>query len=120
MRIAIDLDGTLCTLRRPNQTYADVVPLPGAVDRVRQLRAAGHTIIITTARHMATCEGNPGRVMQRIGKITLDWLESHGIEYDEIHFGKPNAELYIDDRAVRFVAWDQLTDDRLHHEARPK
>lgn len=118
MRVAIDLDGTLCTLRQPGQSYADVEPLPGAADRLRQLRGAGHTVIILTARHMATCEGNVGRVMQRVGKITLDWLERHGFEYDEIHFGKPNAEVYIDDRAVRFHTWSDLTVERLAAEAR--
>ena len=106
MRIAIDLDGTICTLKTPGESYADVKPIPGAAARIRQLRTDGHCIIIFTARHMATCEANVGRVIRKIGKITLDWLEENGIEYDEIHFGKPNAELYIYDRAVKFSSWD--------------
>ncbi len=118
MRIVVDLDGVICSLKRPGQTYGEVEPLPGAADRIRELRAAGHTIVIVTARHMATCDGNVGRVIQRVGRITLDWLERHGIEYDEIHFGKPNGELYIEDRAIRFTGWDQLTDQVLQREAR--
>ena len=120
MRIVVDLDGVICSIKRPGQPYADVEPLPGAADRIRELRAAGHTIVIVTARHMATCEGNVGRVIQRVGKITLDWLERHGIEYDEIHFGKPNGEVYLEDRAIRFTGWDQLTDEVLKREARPR
>jgi capsule biosynthesis phosphatase len=120
VRIALDLDGVICPIRGPEQSYGDLEPLPGAVERIRALRDAGHYIIIITARHMATCESNLGRVMRSIGRITLDWLERHGIAYDEIHFGKPNAEVYIDDRAIRFGNWAQVTDDLLQREARPR
>jgi capsule biosynthesis phosphatase len=120
MKIAIDLDGTICPLKRANKSYADLEPFPGAADRIRELRAAGHYIIILTARNMSTCEGNVGKVMKNIGKITLDWLERHNVEYDEIHFGKPNAEVYIDDRALRFSSWQEISEDLLLKEARAR
>ena len=109
MRICVDLDGVICQLRRPDQSYSDVEPVPGAVDALRQLRSDGHTVIIYTARHMKTTGGNVGAVLARQGSVTLDWLERHGVEFDEIHFGKPYADVYIDDNAVRFARWDQLT-----------
>jgi len=118
MRIVVDLDGTICTLKQPGQSYADVQPLPGAAAGLRKLRAAGHVIIIQTARNMATCESNLGKVMRNVGKVTLDWLEAHRIEYDEIYFGKPNGHIYIDDRALRFTSWESLSDERLSAEAR--
>ena len=120
MRIVVDLDGTICPIKRSDQNYSDLQPLPGAVERLRQLRAAGHYIIIVTARNMATCESNLGRVLKNVGKVTLDWLEKYGVEYDEIYFGKPNAEIYIDDRAVRFAGWAALTDDLIRQQARER
>ncbi|MEK6247899.1 MAG: hypothetical protein N2C12_06950 [Planctomycetales bacterium] len=120
MRIVIDLDGTICPIKNPEQSYADLVPLPGAAERIRDLREHGHCVVIQTARNMATCEANLGRVMRNIGKITLDWLEQYQIEYDEIFFGKPNASVYIDDRALRFDSWEQITDTRLEQEARAR
>jgi capsule biosynthesis phosphatase len=120
MRIAIDLDGVIAELKTSSESYADVKPVPGAVERLRELRAAGHYIIINSARNMATCEANLGRVMRNVGKVTLEWLEHHGVEYDEIYFGKPNAELYIDDRAVRFVEWQAINDDLLHGQAKAR
>ncbi len=120
MRVAIDLDGTLCRIKSNGQSYADLLPSPGAVNRIRELRAAGHYIIITTARNMATCESNLGKVMKNVGKITLEWLEKHGVEYDEIYFGKPNAHVYIDDRAIRFSSWAEVTDEILESEARAR
>ena len=118
LRIAIDLDGTICALRQGGQTYSDVEPLPGVVARVRALRAAGHHVIINTARNMGSCEGNLGRVLKNVGRVTLEWLDRHGIEYDEIYFGKPNAHLYIDDRAHRFTSWDALTPEFVVGQAR--
>lgn len=118
MRIAVDLDGTICPIKRPDQTYADLEPLPGAVERICELRRAGHYVIIITARNMATCQSNTGKVMKNVGKITLDWLERYGVEYDEIYFGKANAHIYIDDRAFRFSSWAEITPDVLEEKAR--
>lgn len=113
MRIVIDLDGTICPVKRPDESYASLLPLPGAVDGIRALRAASHYVIISTARNMATCQGNLGAVMKNVGKTTLDWLSEHGIEYDEVHFGKPNGHVYIDDRGLRFSTWSEITEERL-------
>ena len=120
MRIAIDLDGTICPIKPEGMTYADLEPLPGAVERIRQLKEQGHTVIILTARHMKTCNGDVGKVIARVGKLTLDWLDRHGIPYDEVHFGKPNADLYIDDRGLRFTGWDAVTDEAIALNARDK
>ena len=108
MRIIVDLDGTICKIKQKDQSYSDLEPNPGAAEKIKQLKADGHYIIITTARHMATCESNVGKVIKKIGKITLDWLEKNEIEYDEIYFGKPNGEIYIDDRSIRFSNWDEI------------
>jgi hypothetical protein len=34
-----------------------------------------------------------------VGKVRHEWLERSKIEYVEIYFGKPNAHVYVDDRA---------------------
>lgn len=114
MRLCIDIDGTLCEIRQATQTYADVQPLPGAVEKLKALRKAGHYIILATARHMKTCDANVGMVIARQGKILLQWLEDHQIEYDEIWFGKPNADIYIDDRGYRFGGnWHDISIEQL-------
>lgn len=120
MRIVIDLDGTICTLKQQHETYADVRIKPGAVEFIKKLRSEGHYIIIQTARNMATCESNLGKVMKNVGKVTLEWLETNQVEYDEIYFGKPNAQLYIDDRALRFEDWNKMSTQQLESLAREK
>jgi capsule biosynthesis phosphatase len=109
--ICIDLDGVVAGFKRDGQTYADVAPIPGAVEKLQGLKSHGHRIILYTARHMKTCEGNVGLVMARVGNVTLDWLKRHDVPYDEIYFGKPWADVYVDDNAFRFRAWDEIAQD---------
>ena len=75
---------------------------------IDSLKADGHTIIINTARNMQTQGHNVGKVLKNVGKITLDWLEENGIQYDEIFFGKPNADITIDDRVMKFEDWRKM------------
>ena len=111
MRICIDLDGVICELRGDGQSYADLEPVAGAVEKIQALRRSGHEVIIYTARHMKTCSGNVGLVLARQGLTTLRWLEEHQVEFDEIHFGKPHADVYLDDNAVRFAGWESISGD---------
>jgi len=111
MKICIDVDGVICELRQPEETYASVQPRPGAIQKMKALKKAGHYLILNTARHMGTCKSNVGLVVARQGKTLLDWLAQHEIPYDELWFGKPNADVYIDDNAYRFNTWDEIVDD---------
>ena len=121
LRICIDLDGTICNIRQEGESYADVKVKPYAAERIKALRAAGHTVIIYTARNMGTSGHNVGKALKNIGKITFEWLEKNKIEYDEIFFGKPNADIMIDDRAFRFQDnWDKITEEELLANAKEK
>lgn len=111
MRICIDLDGVISELKQSGQTYLDVAPVEGAIDKIKNLKEAGHYIIINTARHMKTCGSNLGLINARITKMTLDWLEKYDIPYDEIYFGKPWAQIYIDDNAFRFTDWSSINEN---------
>ena len=70
---------------------------------------------------MGSTGHNVGKALKNVGKMTFEWLEKNGIEYDEIFFGKPNADITIDDRVVRFQDnWNEITEDLLEKEARAK
>ena len=60
---------------------------------------------------MKSCDHNVGKVVARQGLITLEWLARYGFEYDEIWFGKPHCDIYVDDNAYRFTTWDQISED---------
>jgi UDP-N-acetylglucosamine diphosphorylase / glucose-1-phosphate thymidylyltransferase / UDP-N-acetylgalactosamine diphosphorylase / glucosamine-1-phosphate N-acetyltransferase / galactosamine-1-phosphate N-acetyltransferase len=114
MRICLDIDGTICEVRGKGDDYAAVRPLPQSAERIRSLRAAGHYVILATARHMQTCGSNVGMVVARQAQTLIEWLNRHGIEYDELWFGKPHADLYVDDKAFAFSGnWDDVTQQTL-------
>ena len=70
---------------------------------------------------METTGHNVGKAIANIGKITLDWLEKNKIVYDELFFGKPNADVTIDDRSIRFQDnWNEITEDVLNKGAKQK
>lgn len=116
MRICIDIDGTICALRKPHENYSDVLPIEGASEKIKALKEKGCYIILCTARHMKTCDANVGKVIAKQGLTLLEWLNKHDFVYDEIWFGKPNADVYIDDRALKFEgSWDQLQEQLMTH-----
>ncbi len=108
MRICIDIDGTIAELRQEKQFYSEVKPKEGAVETVQKLHNEGHYIILYTARNMATFQGNLGKITAVQGPLLFKWLEKYEIPYDEIYFGKPNADVYIDDKAIKFESWKNL------------
>ena len=99
-RFCFDLDGTLVTQPRVPGDYTTVEPITRNIRYLRFLHSNGHTVIIHTARRMRTHVGNVGAVTKDIARITLDTLDTFEIPYDEIYFGKPYADFYIDDKAV--------------------
>ncbi len=116
MKIVIDLDGTICELKKEWQNYCDVIVNKWAVDKIKKLKELWHYIIIQTARHMETCGSNLWLVNARVTKNTIEWLEKNNIPFDEIYFWKPNADLYIDDNAKTFIWWDNISDIENYNE----
>jgi len=99
LRICFDLDNTLVSYPEIPGDYSSVKPIKKMIDLLLFFKKNGHDIIIYTARRMETHKSNVGRVMKDIAMITFSTLEKFGIPYDEIIFGKPIADIYIDDRA---------------------
>lgn len=120
LRICIDLDGTICEIRKDGESYAEVKIKPGAKEMIKSLHDAGHTIIINTARNMGSTGHNIGKALKNVGKMTFDWLDKNGVIYDEIFFGKPNADITIDDRCVAFRDWQDISESLLLKEAKEK
>jgi len=108
MRIVFDLDGVICELKKPTESYADVIPKNDVIEKMRDLKKDGHYLIIHTSRHMRTCDGDISKVIEKIGKMTEDWLEKWKVPYDELIFGKPHADIYIDDLGIEFLTKDKL------------
>ena len=99
-RYCFDFDNTLVTYPEVKDDYTTVKPIEKNIKFLKYLKQFGNTIIIYTARRMKTHNGNVGKINADIGRITFDTLEKFNIPYDEIYFGKPYADIYIDDLAL--------------------
>jgi capsule biosynthesis phosphatase len=99
-RICFDLDNTLVSYPKIKNDYTSVEPIYHNINFLKYLKTFGHTIIIYTARRMKTHGGNVAKCLCDIGKITFDTLTKFDIPFDEIYFGKPYADIYIDDLAL--------------------
>ena len=98
LRVCFDLDNTLVIPSSIKGDYINVKPYQRNIELCQLMKNLGCTIIIYTARRMKTHKGNVGKVTAEISRITFDTLDKFNIPYDEVYFGKPYADLYIDDK----------------------
>ncbi len=90
-RFVFDIDGVIAKLQ-PKNDYALAEPNTDMIRVINKLHEMGNQIILLTAR----------------GYVTgIDWedttrkqLKEWGLCYDELHFGKPNADYYVDDKMI--------------------
>ncbi|MFT4034545.1 MAG: hypothetical protein QM679_03105 [Patulibacter sp.] len=114
--LVLDIDGTLCPTRRPDQSYADLIPDAAMLKRLLEYRADGYRVVLHTARQMRTYDGNVGELNAHMLPVLTAWLDRHGVPYDEIHVGKPwpgRDGFYVDDRTVRPAEFLALTAEQI-------
>jgi len=113
-KLIVDLDGTI-TLANTSD-YKNVLPNTGVIQKLKEYRAKGFAIVISTARNMRTYNGNVGEINIHTLPIITDWLDKHDVPYDEILVGKPWCGFegfYIDDRSVRPSEFLRMTYDEI-------
>lgn len=101
-RLIMDLDGTITSGESGN--YSTATPQADVVEKMREYKAQGFDIVISTARNMRTYEGNVGKINVQTLPVIIEWLDKHNIPYDEIIVGKPwcgYEGFYVDDKSVR-------------------
>ena len=100
----IDIDGTLCPIKKIEEKYEDLIPYENIVNRLRYFKERGAKIILFTSRNMNSYNGSLGLINKYTAKTLLEWLDRWDIPYDEIIYGKPwpgKKGFYIDDRTIR-------------------
>lgn len=85
--------------------YGD--PLDGALESIKTLSSRYKLIIYT-------CKANPDRplISGKTGvELIWEWLDKHGVRdyISDVTYTKPSAVAYIDDKAIRFESWAQIS-----------
>ena len=99
MRYVVDLDGTLCS--DTGGRYEEAVPLGERIEQINALTQSGATVVIHTARGMGRSGGDAEQAEREFRGMTMTQLEDWGVLYDELVFGKPAGDVYVDDKAAR-------------------
>lgn len=106
--ISVDIDGVIATgdaatvySDAAGWDYSKCKPIPESIDALRNLAKLGCRIVLNTARWKAD------------KKVTVKWLKDNKVPYDELFMGKPNADIYIDDRSFPHP-FNPATDWSLH------
>lgn len=109
VKIVVDVDDTICTnIRR--LPYSMCEPVPEVIDTINHLHDdLGFTIVLYTARGMVSCNGDIERIIAKNKDVLIEWLKKHHVSYDELVFGKPIADVYVDDKALNVSEFKKET-----------
>lgn len=89
MKYFVDLDNTLCFTQ--GNDYTNSKPILERINFLKELKEKGHEITIWTAR------GSSSGVDHK--ELTEKQLKEWSVPYDKLLFGKPNYDIYIDDKS---------------------
>ena len=87
----VDIDETICRYEG-ERNYPDALPIEKNIEKINDLYESGNTVVYWTAR--GTTTGLDWR------DVTEKQFSKWGVKYHELKFGKPNYDLFIDDKNI--------------------
>jgi histidinol phosphatase-like enzyme len=95
--LGIDFDGVIHDYKHPIKGRRMGAPIEGTKEALERLKRQGYKIIIHTVW------GD-----EKGQKTIADFMKYYELPYDEITNIKPQADWYIDDKAIHFESWKDL------------
>ncbi|MAH49639.1 hypothetical protein CMI37_27700 [Candidatus Pacearchaeota archaeon] len=102
MVYAFDVDGTICT-----NTYGEYESSRPYEDRIKYINSLydrGETVYYLTARGMGRSNNDQMRAYA-LYEFTKNQLDSWGAKYHQLFMGKPNADIFVDDKGSHSEAF---------------
>lgn len=94
-RFVFDIDGVIA-LYREKLDYEQSGPNEKMIQVIRKLYEWGNQIVLFTARGYVTGID--------WSEVTKKQMKEWNVPYHELHFGKPNADYYVDDKMISMEA----------------
>ena len=98
IKLVFDIDDTICNNK--NRDYENAIPFKNVIKKINELHKQGAKITLYTSRGMVSCNGDIDKIIKKNKDILERWLTKNNVEYDELIFGKPLGDMYIDDKAI--------------------
>ena len=106
-KYCFDIDGVICNTKIND--YKNSKPILKSIKKINYLYEKGHKIIIFTARYMGRSNEKKSLAKKLGYSLTKKQLLKWGVKYDQLIFGKPSYDLFIDDKALFFKKnWHKL------------
>lgn len=111
--IAIDFDGVIHSFElgfHDGTIYG--TPIPGSIESIKKI-SKKYKIVIYTAK----AKKDRPLINGKTGiELVWEWLKKYDIDQyiQEVTAEKPRAICYIDDKAIRFIDWNQTLNDLLN------
>lgn len=96
--IAVDFDGVIHDDKNIPKGRRMGPPMPGARDKIEQWLSEGIRVVIHTTRATGPKET----------RAVLEWLHYFEFPILSVTNIKPDADMYLDDKAITFRSWDEL------------
>lgn len=96
--LVFDIDDTISIHK--NRDYANAKPIQPVIDKLNRLHDEGYYIKLFTGRGQLSCNGDLDLIIKRNKDVLEKWLTDHNVKYDELIFGKPLGDWYIDDKGL--------------------
>ena len=82
--VVCDVDGTICSIREPEESYSEVKPLKDMISIINTLYDNDYHIILHTARGMRTYGGDLGSITRFVKPELETWLRNHNVKYHQL------------------------------------
>lgn len=90
-RFVVDIDGVLA-ITTDTSDYAKSQPNQSVIDQINRFYDYGNEIVLFTARGFTTGVD--------WSEVTRKQMQTWGVKYHDLRFGKPHADFYLDDHAL--------------------
>jgi hydroxymethylpyrimidine pyrophosphatase-like HAD family hydrolase len=98
--ICFDLDNVICITKKNYYKHSE--PITEVVELINRLHREGHYIKIFTSRYMGRSKESVSLAKDKGYNFTKKQLQSWGIKFHKLIFGKPSYDLFVDDKSIFF------------------
>ena len=112
-KVCFDIDGIICHTK--NSDYRKSKPIKKNINFINKLYEQGFAINIYTARFMGRNKDNVALAKKEGYKFTLLQLKKWNVKYNNLFFGKPSSDIYIDDKDLNFKKnWIKILQKKIY------
>lgn len=95
-----DIDNVICKTQKSD--YKNSKPINKNIKFINNLYLKGFYIKVFTSRFMGRNNENVSKAKKQGYEFTAKQLKKWGLKYNELIFGKPSYDIFVDDKAFGF------------------